>query len=300
MTSDERLGRRAVVWGLRHIPLYRGKRRLVAWLATHLTPSGSEDVVGGTMTGGFKMRLYLGDVHQRLMYFSGEYEHPTANVFKMALRPGDIIIDGGANIGYYSLLSATLVGKTGCVHSFEPIPETFNALAANVALNDFTNLRLNQVALSDHAGDLQFEIPLDEQTHERLGWAATQILRGYGPVVRVPATTLDDYAASRDIAHIRLVKLDLEGGEYEAVKGMGNLLSAHAIDFLIAESNTSLLEDRQMSGQEVIEELMGHGYRRYAIGATFWGGPRIEDPATQTYEVEEYLFVAPGVELPTR
>ena len=53
-----------------------------------------------------------------------------------------------------------------------------------------------------------------------------------------------------------------------------------------------------MSGQEVTEELTGHGYRLYGIGSTFWGGPRIQDPKGQTREVEENLYVAPGVEPP--
>ena len=250
MDSDKRLGRRAVAWTLHQIPLARGKERLAARIGTRLTPSGSDEVLVGTTAYGFKMHLHLGDPEQRQIYFSGQYEHRTADLFKMLLRSGDVVIDGGANIGYYSLLSATLVGASGSVHSFEPIPDTFAALTANVALNDFANIHLNQLALSDHAGELQFEVPVDEQTHQQLGWAASQILMGRGPVLRVPAMTLDEYAASRGVARIRLVKLDLEGGEFEAIKGMQNLLSAHAIDFLIAESNIWLLEHRHMSGQE--------------------------------------------------
>jgi FkbM family methyltransferase len=298
--SDKRLGRRAVVWGLHQIPLSRGKGRLTEWLATRLTPSESKEVVVGAMTAGFRMHLHLGDPQERLMYFSGEYEHLTANVFKMALRPGDIVIDGGANIGYYSLLSATMVGQEGSVHAFEPIPDTFDALTANVAVNNFVRIHLNQTALSDHAGELQFEVPLDKQTHQPLRTGARQVLLGDGPVTRVLATTLDDYAASRDIAHIRLVKLDLEGGELEAVKGMQNLLSTHAIDYLIAESNTWLLEKRQMSGREVTEAVARYGYRPYAIGSTFWGGTHIEKPTLQKYAVEEFLYVAPGLEVPSR
>jgi FkbM family methyltransferase len=300
MAADDRMGRRAVAWALHRIPLSRGKERLAARIGTRMTPSGSDEVLVGTTTQGFKMNLFLGDPEQRQIYFSGQYEHRTADVFKMALRPGDVVIDGGANIGYYSLLSATLVGKTGGVHSFEPIPETFQALNANVRLNDFTNLHLNQIALSDHAGELQFEVPVDEQTHQQLGWAATQILLGRGPVVRVPAMTLDDYAASQGIGHIRLVKLDLEGGELEAIKGMRRLLSTHAIDYLITESNAWLLEHRHMSGQEVIEELTGQGYRLYGIGSTFWGGPSIQDSKGQKLEVEEFLYAAPGLEPPHR
>ena len=169
-------------------------------------------------------------------------------------------------------------------------------------LNDFTNLHLNQIALSsDHAGELQFEVPVDEQTHQQLtGWAATQVLQGRGPVVRVPAMTLDDYAASQGIGHIRLVKLDLEGGEFEAIKGMRRLLSTHAIDYLITESNTWLLEHRHMSGQAVIEGLTGQGYRLYGISSTFWGGPSIQDPKGQKLEVEEFLYTAPGLEPPHR
>ncbi len=272
MTADDQMARRAVAWALHRIPLSRGKERLALRIGTRMTPSGSEEVLIGTTTQGFKMNLFLGDREQRQIYFSGQYEHRTADVFKMALRPGDVVIDGGANIGYYSLLSATWVGKTGSVHSFEPIAETFQALYANVRLNDYTNLHLNQMALSDHAGELQFEVPLDEQTHQQLGWAATQILQGRGPVVRVPAMTLDDYAASHGIAHIRLVKLDLEGGELEAIKGMRHLLSTHAIDYLITESNTALLEQRHMSGQEVTEELLVTGIGSMESAQPFGAG----------------------------
>jgi FkbM family methyltransferase len=289
-----------VAWALHQAPVARGKERHAARIGTRLVPSGSEEVVVGTTTRGFKMRLDLGDPAQRQIYFSGQYEHRTADVFKMLLRAGDVVVDGGANIGYYSLLSAKLVGPTGGVHSFEPIPDTFDALAANVALNKFANVLPNRMALSDHAGELRFEVPLDEGTQRRLGWAASQILLGRGPVVEVQAATLDEYAASQGLRRIRLVKLDLEGGEFEAIKGMERLLGERAVDFVIAESNTWVLERRQMSTQEVPKELARHGYRRYAIGSTFMGAPRIEAPKSQQGEVEEHLYVAPEVKIPQR
>src|SRR5690348_5657523 len=99
MTTDGQLGRRAVAWALHRIPLARGKERLAARIGTRITPTGSDEVVIGAMTQGFKMYLHLGDPEQRQIYFSGQYEHRMADLFKMSLRSGDVVIDGGANIG---------------------------------------------------------------------------------------------------------------------------------------------------------------------------------------------------------
>jgi FkbM family methyltransferase len=254
-----------------------------------------EDRAVGVTSDGFKMHLDLGDEQQRQIYFSGLYEPRTATLFKRLLKPSDVVIDGGANIGYYSLLSAKLVGKTGAVHSFEPIPDTFRAFSANVELNRFAQIHASCLALADKAGELQFEVPVDDTSQRSLGWAATQVMLGRGPVVRVQAVSLDDYAQHEGIGHIKLVKLDLEGGEPEAITGMSKLLSERRIDYLICESNTFLLGHRHLAQDTLAAQFARFGYQGFTIESTLLGRPRLVSAKTQQREVEEYLFAAPGL-----
>ena len=84
----------------------------------------------------------------------GLYELDTARVLKRLLRPGDHFIDGGANIGYFTLLAARLVGPAGRVDAFEPLPENHARLLAHLDLNGLADrVRVHRLALSDRAGE---------------------------------------------------------------------------------------------------------------------------------------------------
>jgi len=87
------------------------------------------------MSAGFKLSVDMYYVFSRRLYFAGEFDSRATRLFRAILRPGDTVIDGGANIGYFSLLSARCVGATGHVHAFEPMPETYSSLSKNVELN---------------------------------------------------------------------------------------------------------------------------------------------------------------------
>ncbi len=160
-------------------------------------------------------------------------------------------------------------------------------------MNRFTQIHPNRLA--DKASELQFEVPVDEGTQRPLGWAATQVMLGRGPVTRAQAVALDEFAQQQGIGRIKLVKLDLEGGEPEAINGMDTLLAERRIDYLICESNTFLLGHRQLAADALSAQLARHGYQCFAIESTALGQPRLAAATTQTREVEEYLFAAPGV-----
>lgn len=256
--------------------------------------------VVGRMQAGYAMRLDLQDTFQRVMYFAGTYEPGATRLFERVLQPGDTIIDGGANIGYFTLLAARCVGRTGAVHSFEPIPNTCQALDANVTLNDFACVRTNCLALSDHSGTLEFEVPIDTSNGRQLGWAATQAIMGRGPKVTVRACTLDEYASVQKINRIRLVKLDLEGGEMAAVAGMRQLLSEGRIDYLITEVNSFLLDPLGIPHDALRKTLTRMGYRCFQVREGAFGRPKLVDPETQRRpdEDSEYLFVSSGAPVP--
>ena len=107
------------------------------------------------MRDGFALRLDLGDPLQRAMAAQRRYESDVTWVYPYLLRPGDRVVDGGAHIGYLTLLASRCVGPSGEVHAFEPVPRTFAALGENVRLNRATNVRTNRVALAARAGEIE-------------------------------------------------------------------------------------------------------------------------------------------------
>ncbi|MGH2516215.1 MAG: FkbM family methyltransferase [Ktedonobacterales bacterium] len=294
--------RRLVADTIHHLPTDRGKWRLAGIAGRMLVeaaPVGTHCDVA-RIPGGSTMYVDLSDLFQRHIYFAGLYERHLTNLFQRLLRPGDTFVDGGANIGYFTILGSALVGPAGTVHSFEPIPATFAALRANVAMNALTQAHLNQMALADKAGELSFEVPVDAETGNALGWAATTVRMGRGPTITVPAGTLDDYAASHLLASIRLAKLDLEGGELAAIAGMASLLRERRIEYLCCEVNHFLLDNAGIPREALFSAMAGFGYTCFQIGENLRAMPPLhqETASAAVTHGGDYLFVAPGVAEP--
>jgi FkbM family methyltransferase len=294
---------------IRTLPIPKGQKWALSGKIADRLESASSPRKIVRMAEGFKMSLDLSESYERRMYYSGLYATYLTRLFKRLVEPGDTVIDGGANIGYFSLLAAKRLGKHGTVHAFEPIPHTFEVLNENIRLNGFSNIHAKQRALTRNAGELRFEIPTDVYSGKSLGRLATTALLGSGSQLTVPACTLDEYAALSDINSIKLVKLDVEGSEVEAIAGMQHLLSYHRISYLICELATTLLDKMGISYSAMQAALKEHGYRCYYINC-YIGYTRMEhlhlvaipfedkpvEPGDYLYG--DYLFVAPGMPIP--
>jgi FkbM family methyltransferase len=133
--------------------------------------------------------------------------------FREYLRPGDTVVDVGANVGTLTLTAAALVGPAGAVFSIEAHPRTFEFLRANLALNPFTNVTPIQAAAGEEAGVLRFtDGRLDDQNHVSTGAGALE----------VPVKRLDDLVFA---ATVRLLKIDVEGFELFVLRGAPKLLA---------------------------------------------------------------------------
>lgn len=256
------------------------------------------------MRAGFRMSLRMAAPAERIMYYSGTYDPWLTSAFKKILEPGDFALDGGANIGYFSLLAARCVGTAGAVHSFEPVPATFARLTENIQLNKYANITANCLALSAQAGVLEFEVPYEDTSHLSLDRLASVVHRGRGQLVTVQACTLDDYVARHGVGPIKLAKFDIEGGEVAAVRGMRETLRARGISYLICELNVPLLEQQGLPPSSLRDALGAYGYEAYYVERV--GGRRRPVqvkfiPVAQMSQPDvfgEYLFVAPGLKPP--
>lgn len=291
-------GYRTVAQLLRTAPLPRGKRYLANVPGDMLIGTAREPKGVARMRDGFQMEFDLADRTQRQTYFAGVYVPALESVFVRVLRPGDIVVDGGANIGYFSLLSASCVGPRGAVHSFEPTPYAFGQLERNIALNNYVGVYPLRRALWREQTRLTLEIPRSEDGTRELDWAATIAAMGRGEHIEVETCVLDAYAAANDIKDIRLVKLDVEGAELAVLDGMSHLLSEQRVDYVLSEVNTFLLDALGLPYDGVWLRMRSYGYRGYSIG------PHGELREIQAHEAGsqfapgDYLFVRNGLRSP--
>jgi FkbM family methyltransferase len=142
----------------------------------------------------------------------GSYEYEKQMAFCREVRKGSVVYDLGANVGFYSLLASTLAGNEGMVFSFEPSPRNLHYLSKHVELNRISNCRIFDVAVSSSDGVAQFYL---DPNH-----AEGRLIPGEQKhTVPVKTVKLDTLVFSRKMAPPDLLKCDIEGGEYEALKG---------------------------------------------------------------------------------
>ncbi len=223
-----------------------------------------EEVV--EMRSGFRMRLDARDPLQRIMAEQRVYEPEVSWIYPYLLRSGDVAIDGGAHIGYLSLLMARSVGASGAVHAFEPLPATVRILAENVALNPWARVEVRPLALAAREGSLELEVPIDPQGTSLLAWGASAVHLRRGRTERVAAVPLDAYADAHRLRRVAVLKLDLEGAELPAIAGAQRLLSERRVAYLVCELNRFLLDAQGARYDALREAVCRHGYTCYRIG----------------------------------
>jgi FkbM family methyltransferase len=169
---------------------------------------------------GMTLRLASSSASSGVYLGDGASDASVARPFREFLKPGMVALDCGAHIGEYTLLFARLVGAAGEVHAFEPDPRIFPYLERNVSQNGLANVRVQNVAVSDHVGREAYAVQPDGTTSSLARWAEVVT----GGTVEVETTTLDDYARTNAMPRVDAVKIDVEGAEASVLAGAAGLL----------------------------------------------------------------------------
>lgn len=181
--------------------------------------------------------------------------------FVDSVRPGDTVVDIGANIGYYTVIAGKLVGDAGRVYAFEPDPVAFELLLRNVALNGLHNVVAEQKAVSNENGAIRLYLSDENKGDHRIFETKGEERES----IEVEAVRLDDYFADYT-GHIGFLKIDTQGAEGAIVEGMGGLLERHPEAVLAIEFFPSALTSFGYDAKQLLETFQTQGFGFYDLG----------------------------------
>lgn len=207
--------------------------------------------------GGLKIHVDPNDYDGRSLYFWGANDRKISWLCTAFLRPGDTLLDIGANFGPVGLLAARCVGPRGHVHCFEPQPALAASIRASAALNHLTNLTVHPLALSDHDGALPLTVPPGHSGRASLCPGAST-----GASIKVPVRHAGDYLNRLALTNIRVIKLDVESHEAAVLSGAADFLKATKPLAIAFESHD---DGRPLHNREPVRILTSLGYDLFQV-----------------------------------
>jgi len=228
--------------------------------------------------GGLKGAHLALDLQTEKDYWLGTYEPDLQAAIANLVRPGDVVFDVGANIGYISLLLARAAGETGRVFAFEALPENQVRLHQNISLNKMLlRVVVVRAAVVDRTGAVRFLVGPSGGMGKVEGSAGRQEI-AYPQSLVVPATSLDEFVYSAGRPAPQVVKMDIEGGEGLAMLGMKRLLGEARPIILL-----------ELHGPEaariVWDTLTEARYRIYRMQPGYPAVPSVDDLEWKSYIV---------------
>ena len=248
---------------------YRQRRR-EAWWQAH---RGEGRSFLHEVQAGVRLRLHL-DSELCYLIYCRHFEATERRFVNAFLRPGDVFVDVGANIGLFTLIAAQRVGREGRVLAFEPTARAFERLNDNVRTNLFANVSSFRTALSDGMG----ELTLGQSTGGFDAWNSFGLQTLAATVVRepVPTTTWDEVVRQEKLeGTVTMMKIDVEGWESRVLEGGRESLSRPDAPVLQVEFTDDAARSAGSSCRELYGTLEGLGYALYVF-----------DPAQRTLMAE--------------
>lgn len=141
-------------------------------------------------------------------------------IFKY-VKPGDVCLDIGANVGMYTIPLALRVGPIGQVFAFEPDEQTCNTLLKNISLNNLKNVHAMRVAISNKDGKIPFYCRPDTDQHSTYEKTTVKTPKGQHTIT-IESARIDTLVSNGTISKPDFIKIDIEGGEIDAIHGLGN------------------------------------------------------------------------------
>ncbi|NUH36282.1 FkbM family methyltransferase [Streptomyces samsunensis] len=254
---------------VRHAPWSAGKRALVE---NHLNAALRDRPLHRLARTRFGATFAVDtqDLIQRYLYLFGVWEPHMTRWLQRRLKPGDVFVDVGANIGYYSVLASRLVGGSGKVVAVEASPTFLRLLQRHARRNGCANIRTVNAAVSDREELLTFILA----SSRNMG--ANSVVPYDGPAestFEIAARPLPDLLTEDEITRARVIKVDVEGAEGGVVRGLVPLLDRLRPDAeLTVEVTPQRMAELGDSVEELLAALTGHGFHVYRLTNDYAAG----------------------------
>lgn len=273
MEPFDQMARSSAAAILTSLPCFRGKGRIAIAINRRFPAAAQNAIVSARMRLGYDMAVDLRAETEFLAYYTGEYDTLTIRGVLRLIESDWVILDVGANIGFWSVPLACALKESGLLHCFEPVPSNFRRLTANVERNcNMATVRLHQMGLSDQSGTVQISLREDFAAGSGTGNAAIVIdgddLRFQ--CVKVEVRRLDELSESLALKRLDFIKLDIEGHEHKFMAGAGQTI-ARFRPILFMEINDHYYERQGLDATTVFQEwLLDHSYVAAVCVANQW------------------------------
>ena len=233
---------------------------------------------------------------------NGSWSEPELDLIPFAVQPGETALDLGANFGLYCYHLAKVLGRSGRIYAFEPVPFTFETLRLVAKILGFRNVTLFEKGCAEEAGRISFEVPVQtsgafaagqayiggrhddrEGKEQQVRWAGTR-------QVVCEVVKLDDFLP--EVESLSLIKCDIEGAELLAFRGAKKMIAKH-LPSVICEINPWFLEGFGIRLDELLAFFSEQDYQLYHYRNE--AGRGILKPVEADQVVEDnYIFIHPN------
>jgi len=222
-------------------------------------------------------KMFIDTIDSSMLFMKGVYEPLITELFKKEIKKGDVVLDIGANIGYYTLIFAKFIGEEGKVFAFEPEPSNFALLKKNIKTNGYQNVTLEEKVISNKNGKIKLYISEESNGLHRIygledGWKS----------IEVESIRLDDYFKGYN-GKIDWIKIDIEGGEWAAFQGMSLLLEKNKNLKIVTEFSPCFLKEFGINPEEYLRLLQKYGFTIYNLNE--------ENKKIEVYNITELLKI---------
>ncbi|MBD2358439.1 FkbM family methyltransferase [Tolypothrix sp. FACHB-123] len=211
------------------------------------------------------LHLMPTDIAHKSIAFLGFYELPVSRRVIELAKSGGLMIDVGANYGYYSCLWAATKDNNRVI-AFEASPKNFEALKLNLQSNSIIHqVDLQETAVGKESGSIKFDLGPNDQS----GWGGI-VFQSQDRTIEVPVVSLDDFLLNNECQHIDVLKIDTEGADTWVLQGAEKLLRSHKISHIFFEENVVRMSKLGIKPGEAQKLLQDYGYYIESLGGNEW------------------------------
>ncbi|RYG54372.1 MAG: FkbM family methyltransferase [Chitinophagaceae bacterium] len=241
-------------------------------------------VMSFPLNGNFLLHTDTKKLIDARVVYTGDYEPGIKDVFKAIIKPGDTVLDIGANVGFHTLFFSELTGVQGRVFAFEPIPSNYQKLRANIALNEARNVRALSIALGNKNEVIEIFVDTTNDNPGSFNLFAKGELN-----TKIDCRRGDDVIASLELDRVDMMKVDVEGYEQFVLEGLQGMIGRYQPKIVFEfDKNYQLKHANDQFG--VFHVLSPFGYRFFLI----------EDKGLLPFTYDEKLVSADILALPKR